>query len=134
MTPEERARMTELCVLLQNEKNYQKFEDAVREVTALMSAKERRFPESKLAPAGTAQKLLHATATKVMRAMDPLHAETVEIHLADAEHLYSEVRIENSFTDDRGNTLSIQAPAPLDITLRAPVDRFVIRRASDAKS
>ena len=128
MTPEERTRMNELCVQIQNEKNYQRFEELIREATALMSAKERRFPESKLALAGTGHKTLHATATRIMRALDARQAETVEIRVADAEPLYSEIRIENSFTDDRGNTLAIQPPAPLDITVRAPADRLAIKR------
>ena len=63
-----------------------------------------------------------------MRALDPRQTETVEIRLAEAEPLYSEIRIENSFTDDRGNTLAIQPPAPLDITLSAPADRLAIKR------
>ena len=123
--------MNELCFQIQTEKNYQRFEELFHEATALMSAKERRFPESKLAPAGTAQKTLHATATRIMKALDPHQAETVEIRLADGEPLYSEIRIENSFTDDRGNTLAIQPPAPLDITLRAPADRFATKPAPD---
>ena len=131
MTPEERTRMNELCVQIQNEKNYQKFEALIQEANALMSAKERRFPESKLAQAGAAHKTLHATATRIMKAFDPRHAETVEIRLADAEPLYSEIRIENSFADDRGNTLALQPPAPLYITFRAPADRCAIKRSPD---
>lgn len=134
MTPEERTRMNELCVHIQNEKNYQKFEELVREVTTLISAKENRFPESKFTPTATGQKILQATATRIMRAIDPRHTETVEIRFAEAEPLYSEIRIENKFTDDRGNTLSLQPPAPLDVTLRAPSDRFAIKRPSDTTS
>lgn len=131
MTPEERTRMDELCVRIKEEKNYNKFEELIREVTALISAKESRFPESKVAPAGTAHKVLHATATRTMRSLDARPAGTVEIRVADAEPLFSEIRVENSFTDDRGNTIAIRTPAPLEIKLQAPAHHFPIRPPDD---
>jgi hypothetical protein len=130
MTPEERARMNELCVEIQSEKDYRKFEDLMRQVTALMSAKESRFPESRLAPAGTAQKILHATATRTLQNPDPREPELVEIRLADAQPLYSEIRVENSFSDERGTTVALHPPAILEVRLRAPVDH-VDTRPSD---
>lgn len=129
MTPEERTRMNELCVQIQNEKNYQKFEELMREVNALMAAKESRFPESKFAPAGVGQKILHATATRTLK--HPGQDDLVEIHLADAQALYSEIRVENSFIDDRGNTLALHPPAPLDVKLYAPLHRFETKPADE---
>jgi hypothetical protein len=134
MTPEERARMNELCVQIQNEKNFQKFEALMREVTALMSAKESRFPESRLAPAGTGHKILRATAVRTMKSLNSGNAEVVEIHLAGAEPLYSEIRVENTFTDERGNLLALQPPAPLDVHLQAPAQLFAIRSPGETTS
>ena len=127
MTPEERARMNDLCNQIQNEKSYQKFEELVREVTALMSAKESRFPESKFASAGTGQKLLHATAVRTVKRSTPGDPDVVEIHVAGAEPLYSEIRVENSFNDDRGNVLALQTPAPVDLKLQAPSHCFTLK-------
>jgi len=124
MTPEERARMNELCVEVQNERDYQRFEELMREVTALMSAKENRFPESKLAPAGMGQKTLRATATRTLKTLHPREADIVEIRPEDAQPLYSEIRVENSFTDEWGNTLALHPPATIEVKLEAPADRF----------
>jgi len=129
MTPEERVRMNDLCVQIQNEKNYQKFEELIHEITALMSAKESRFPESRFALAGTGQKSLNATAIRTMKALDD--GEVVEIRFADAEPLYSEIRVQNSFVDERGNSLALQTPALLDVKLQAPVQSFVPRTSAE---
>ncbi len=117
--------MNELCVQLQNEKNYQRFEELMHEVTALMVTKERRFPESKFAPAGTGEKILHATATRTLR--NPGHGELLEIQFADAQPLFSEIRVENSFTDERGNPVALEPPAPVDVKLQASAEHFAIR-------
>jgi hypothetical protein len=126
--------MNELCVQIQSEKSYQRFEELMREVTALMSAKESRFPESKFAPAGTGQKVIAATAIRSLKGFNSGDADVVEIHLAGAEPLYSEIRIENSFTDDRGNLLTLQTPAPLDVKLQAPAHHFAIKPPSGTTS
>jgi hypothetical protein len=125
MTPQERARMNDLCTEIQNEKDYAKFEELTREVTALMSAKARRFPENKFSPAGNGRKVLQATATRTVSV--PGFAELVEIRLAEAQPLYGEIRVENSFTDSRGAVLALQPPAPIDVTLSAPADRLGVK-------
>jgi hypothetical protein len=134
MTPEERTRMNALCVQIQNEKNYQKFEELMREVTALMSAKESRFPESKLAAPGTGQKTLRATAVRTMKGFNAGDSEVVEIHLADAEPLYSEIRVENAFLDEHGNSLTLRTPAALDVKFQAPAHRFALKPSSGTSS
>jgi len=134
MSAEERARMNELCIQIQNEKSYSKFEELMREVTALMSAKESRFPESKFAPAGTGQKVLHATAIRTMKGINSYDDEVIEIHVAGAEPLYSELRVENSFTDEHGNTLALQIPAPIDLKLQAPSDYLALRSSPQTTS
>ena len=128
MTQEERTRMNDLCVQIQNEKNFERFDELMREVTALMSAKQSRFPESKLAPIGSGQKVLNATAVRTIKGLGRDGSDLVEIHLADAEPLYSEIRVENSFIDERGNALTLQPPARLDVKLQAPAARFVLIR------
>src|SRR5581483_669379 len=112
---------------IQNEKNYRKFEELMREVTALMSAKKSRFPESKLAPAGAGQKILRATAGHTIKPLTPSEIEKVELHLTDADPLYSEIRIENCFVDDCGNTLAVKPNASLDVKLQAPAHHFALR-------
>ena len=47
MTAEERDRMNALCLQIQQEKNYQKFEELARELHDVVARKERKFPERK---------------------------------------------------------------------------------------
>jgi hypothetical protein len=47
MTAEERDRLNALCIQIQQEKNYQKFEELTRELHDVDASKERRFPERK---------------------------------------------------------------------------------------
>lgn len=131
MTPEERERMNALCLQIQEEKNYEKFEELMDELAVLVSAKERRFPQIRRAPAGTAHKILRATATKTLPPIRVGIAETIEIQVADADPLYAEIRVENTFTDEQGNVLALRPPTLLDIELHAPVHRFANRPRSE---
>ena len=45
MTPEERVRMNALCLQIQQEKNYDTFEELSRQLRELVTRKEQRFPE-----------------------------------------------------------------------------------------
>jgi hypothetical protein len=45
MTPLERDRMNSLCIEVQEEKNYHRFEALLQELSALVRQKELRFPE-----------------------------------------------------------------------------------------
>ena len=45
MTPDERERMNQICLLIQTEKNPQRFTALVRELNELIDARERRFAE-----------------------------------------------------------------------------------------
>jgi hypothetical protein len=69
MTAEERDKMNALCLQIQQEKDYEKFEDLTRQLNDLVARKERRFPERKFLiskPNGTAWKLMPARATKIL--------------------------------------------------------------------
>ena len=45
MSPEERERMNQLCMLIQNERDPDKFGEFVRQLNELLEEKERRFAE-----------------------------------------------------------------------------------------
>lgn len=126
MTSEERARMSDLCAQIQSEKDFSRFQELTRQVTELIYAKQKRFPESQFAPSGTCQKVVQATATRTMPAYDN-KSELVEIHIADAQPLYSEIRIENSFQDDHGHRLALKVPAALEVKLQAPSHNFTVK-------
>jgi hypothetical protein len=51
----------------------------------------------------------------------PFEPEKIEISLERADHLFQEVRIENSFMDDKGNEVSLKLGAPVEFTMEAAV-------------
>lgn len=135
MTPEERERMNALCLQIQQEKNYQKFEELTRELTALVARKERRFSEGKFisrAPAGKGWKLMSARATKIIGHSVDRGAEIVEISIPEAEYLFSEIRVENSFVDAEGNSLALKSGELLDVRLEADAGSLIKKPSSDS--
>jgi hypothetical protein len=51
----------------------------------------------------------------------PFEPEKIEISVERADHLFQEVRIENSFMDDKGNEVSLKLGAPVEFTMEAAV-------------
>jgi hypothetical protein len=47
--------------------------------------------------------------------------DKIEIIVERADHLFQEVRIENSFTDEKGNEVGLKLGAPVEITMEAAV-------------
>jgi len=70
MTPEERERMNALCLQIQQEKDYAKFEALSHELNDLVARKQRRFParHSPLtSPSERAWKVMPAVAQQIIR-------------------------------------------------------------------
>lgn len=133
MTPEERERMNALCAQIQQEKDFDKFEELTGELTRLISMKERRFPEHKfLVPTLTNKgwRLIRAVATKVLKPVHTLGADKVEISIPDADDLYREIRLANSLTDRRGNMLALQPGTHVDVILGADRENLVTKSTS----
>lgn len=121
MTSEEREKMDALCSQSQQEKNYEKFEELTRQLSELVARKERRFPERKFLvpnPNGKAWKLMPARASKVI-ASKYRPDEIIEISIPEAEDLFSEIRVQNSFIDAQGNELALKTGEFLDVRLEA---------------
>jgi len=122
MTPEERERMNALCAEIQQEKDYDKFEQLTQQLTQLISRKEQRFPEHKfLLPTLTNKgwKLMPAVVNKVLKPRSPFGTEKVEISIPDADDLFREIRVENLLIDAKGNMLALQPGTQLDVRLEA---------------
>jgi predicted DNA-binding antitoxin AbrB/MazE fold protein len=60
-----------------------------------------------------------AVVRKLLRPVDPDQPEKVEISIAAADHLYREIRLENTLTDLDGQQVALKDGARLDITLEA---------------
>ena len=120
--------MNALCVQIQEEKNFEKFEQLSRELIDLVATKQRRFAEGKFfqpSRMGKGWKLMAAVARQVIPPRYPHEVEKVEISISEAEDLFREVRFENSFLDAMGNELSIRAGAELDVRLETNTSSLV---------
>ena len=122
MTPEERERMNELCVQIQEEKNYDQFAVQLRELTDLLVRKQqRRFTNHP-------QLLWHrnrpwttvpAVVNKVIKTGIARQPERAEISITPADYLFREIRIENSMTSPTGDAVALKPGAKIDVTLEA---------------
>lgn len=112
--------MNALCAQIQQEKNYEKFEELTRELNILVGQKERRFPEHEcLTPSEKGWKLMSAIVTRAFGPTQGLNPGTVEIRIPEAADLFREIRFENRFIDARGQISAIRNGARLDVKLEA---------------
>ena len=120
MTPEERSRFKTICLQIQDEKNYKRYEELIRDLNALVTKKKQRFPE---AGDTIASKKLQAFATQIIKPAYGEAPEKVEIRIPEADHLFREIRVENSFSDLSGGTLALKAGMDVRVTLEAKVEK-----------
>ena len=134
MTPEERTQFDGLCKRIETEKNYATFEALLRELNSLLSKKERRLEHANAIVPGTfsgmGRKVMAAIAKRIIRASYAGQVEKVEVRIPEADELFSEIRVENSFRDDNGAVLAIRAGENLDVTLEAKPASFVKKESS----
>lgn len=134
MTPEEREQMNSLCVRIQNEKDYLRFEGLLRELNEVIGCKERRFLHGGASVATTPQgrpwKTVSGIVQKILKNVYSRQvADAVEISISEAEELFREIRIENRFTDVDGRPVALKNGARLDVTFEADAKDTV--RTSD---
>lgn len=122
MTPEERERMNELCVQIQEEKNYDQFADQLRELSDLLVRKQQRRFNNR------PQVLWHrnrpwttvpGVVSKVIKTGIARQPEKAEISITPADYLFREIRIENALTSPAGDAVALKPGAQVDITFEA---------------
>ena len=59
------------------------------------------------------------TVEKIIKSPFPQEPEKAEISVEGADHLYREIRIENTLTDEKGNKVKLVKGAQVDITVEA---------------
>lgn len=59
------------------------------------------------------------TVEKIIKSPFPQVPEKAEIAVEGADHLYREIRIENSLEDQDGNKVKLKVGAPVDVTVEA---------------
>ena len=62
---------------------------------------------------------LPGTVEKVLKPSHPSEPEKVEIAVEGADDLYREIRIENSFTDEKGDEVRLKKGAEVEVTVEA---------------
>lgn len=63
---------------------------------------------------------LVGTVEKIVKPLFAGEPEKAQIAVEGADHLYKELRIENSLTDAGGNAVHLKAGAQVEVTVSAP--------------
>jgi hypothetical protein len=61
------------------------------------------------------------TVEKIIKPLVPSEPERAQISVEGADHLYKELRIENTLIDARGNEVQLKVGAKLELTVEADV-------------
>jgi hypothetical protein len=68
---------------------------------------------------------LPATVEKIIKPIAPGEPEKAQIAIEGADHLYRELRIENTLTNENGEEVSLKQGAAVEVTLEAPPEATV---------
>ena len=68
---------------------------------------------------------LPATLEKVITPLVPKEPEKAQISIERADHLYREIRIENTLTDAQGHRVKLKPGAEVEVTVEAPPEAVV---------
>ena len=62
---------------------------------------------------------LPATVEKIIKSPSPSEPEKAQIVVEGADHLYRELRIENTLQDENGEKVSLKPGAEVEVTIEA---------------
>jgi predicted DNA-binding antitoxin AbrB/MazE fold protein len=62
---------------------------------------------------------LPATVEKIIKPIHPSEPEKAQIAIHGADHLYREVRIDNTLTDENGDKVRLKPGAEVEVTIEA---------------
>ncbi len=122
MTPDERERMNSICFGIQEETDYNKFVTLLDELSELIARKEqRRFGQhpTLVRQRNKPWKTVPAVVNKLVKSVLPDEPDKVEISITGAEHLFREIRIENTFTSVDGRSVALTSGVHVDVTFEA---------------
>jgi hypothetical protein len=68
---------------------------------------------------------LPAVVEKVIKPQVPGEPEKAQINVEGADHLYRELRIENTLTDENGEKVRLKPGTEVDVTIQAPPEATV---------
>jgi hypothetical protein len=65
---------------------------------------------------------LPATVEKIIKSPSPEVPDKVQITVEGADHLYRELRIENTLIDENGETVHLKEGAEVEVTIEAEAE------------
>jgi hypothetical protein len=71
---------------------------------------------------------LPGVVEKVIKSPDPTEPERAQITVEGADHLYKEIRIENSLKDTNGNDVALKQGAKVDVTVEAEPEDTIVKK------
>ena len=72
------------------------------------------------------------TVEKIIKSPFPQEPEKAKIAVEGADHLYREIRIENSLEDEKGNKVKLKEGAQVDVTVEADLKDTVPKNSKQA--
>lgn len=70
---------------------------------------------------------LPATVEKIIKPITPGEPEKAQITIEGADHLYREIRIENTLTDENGEEVRLKHGAVVEVTVEASPEAIVAK-------
>lgn len=70
---------------------------------------------------------LPATVEKIIKSPSPSEPEKAQISVEGADHLYREIRIENSLTDENGDKVRLKQGAEVEVTIEAEPEATTVK-------
>ena len=67
----------------------------------------------------TRKKKLRGRVEKIITPLDPKEPDKAQINIKDADHLYQEIRVENTLEDEKGEKVSLKPGAEVDVVIEA---------------
>jgi hypothetical protein len=71
---------------------------------------------------------LPGVVEKVIKSPYPTEPEKAQIVVEGADHLYKEIRIENSLKDANGNVVALKQGSPVEVTVEAEPEDTIIKK------
>jgi hypothetical protein len=123
MSPEERRRMNSLSLRIQDETDYCRFEGLLLELNEVIGSKQRRFSREHPDAAGWRPirpwKAITGIVRKLLTPAYGTEPQRIEISIPDADNLFREIRIANSFISPDGGSVALKAGVQVHITIEA---------------
>jgi hypothetical protein len=75
--------------------------------------------------------ILPGTVEKIIKSPFPGVPEKAQITVEGGDHLYREIRIDNTLTNDKGQEVSLKQGAHVEVTVEAEADATTPQHGSD---